>query len=826
VRLTIERLRTLVLVAGALLVVALVAFLAIGHWKSKFNLREVPKKLGIDIQQEANGVTYTQSHGGHTIFKIHASKVVQLKVGGRALLHDVHIELYGQDGRTDRITGNEFEYDQKTGVATAAGPVEITIMRPATAAPGKQADGAKNHPTPLTSMEQKASSGDIDVKTSGLTFDQKSGTATTTQHVEFSTLQGHGDSMGATFDSDNGHLVLDRAVELNVRRGPENVLIHAQHAEFNREDLLCHLQVADAHYRNGEATAVEAAILFRDDGSAVRLDAHNGFTMTSATGAHIAAPTATLDFNEKSQPRHGHLEGGVTMDSTRDGRQVHGASPTAELEFTADGDLHHAHLERGVWFESNQDATGPVHVRRDWRSPVADVAFRPAANNQVEIDTVHGTGGVVITGETQRAGGPAVPSLMSADDVTGNFGPQQELAQMVGVGHANLDETTAKGAHQATSGDRIDVHFAPRAGDSVPANNTAKSAQESQTAQIESATVDGNVVLVQQQPAPAGPPPPPALRATSGHAVYDGGTQLLHLTVNPRVEDGGLQLSADKIDVAQASGDAYAYGTVKATWLDNANANGKENGSAKPSPPAAGKPGALGGQGPSHVIANEAELQKATGEATFRGAARLWQGPNSVAAPVIVLNRTRETLDAHGSSPKDPVNMVLLSAGKQAPGPKSGKSNKTSTPSVIRVQSGDLHYSDAERKATLLAGVAGSVTAETGTATTTSKEAELTLLPPGNHAAADGGAAQVDRLTARDQVVIVSQGRRGTGEQLVYTSETGNYVLTGTSAALPKMTDPQRGVVTGESLIFNSRDDSVSIEGQGQKTVTDTRAPK
>ena len=75
-------------------------------------------------------------------------------------------------------------------------------------------------------------------------------------------------------------------------------------------------------------------------------------------------------------------------------------------------------------------------------------------------------------------------------------------------------------------------------------------------------------------------------------------------------------------------------------------------------------------------------------------------------------------------------------------------------------------------------------------------------------------------------MVIVSQGRRGTGEQLVYTSETGNYVLTGTSAALPKMTDPQRGVVTGESLIFNSRDDSVSIEGQGQKTVTDTRAPK
>jgi lipopolysaccharide export system protein LptA len=75
-------------------------------------------------------------------------------------------------------------------------------------------------------------------------------------------------------------------------------------------------------------------------------------------------------------------------------------------------------------------------------------------------------------------------------------------------------------------------------------------------------------------------------------------------------------------------------------------------------------------------------------------------------------------------------------------------------------------------------------------------------------------------------VVVNSAGRRGTGEQLVYSGETGEYVLTGTSAAPPRMTDPARGTVSGESLIFNSRDDSVSIEGQGQKTTTETTSPK
>ena len=94
-RFTIERIRTLVLAAGVLLVVVLAAFLAVGRWKNPFNRRDIPKRLGIDIQQEANGVTYTQAHGGHTIFKIHASRVIQLK-NDQATLHDVKIELYGR----------------------------------------------------------------------------------------------------------------------------------------------------------------------------------------------------------------------------------------------------------------------------------------------------------------------------------------------------------------------------------------------------------------------------------------------------------------------------------------------------------------------------------------------------------------------------------------------------------------------------------------------------------------------------------------------------------------------------------------------------------
>jgi lipopolysaccharide export system protein LptA len=145
---------------------------------------------------------------------------------------------------------------------------------------------------------------------------------------------------------------------------------------------------------------------------------------------------------------------------------------------------------------------------------------------------------------------------------------------------------------------------------------------------------------------------------------------------------------------------------------------------------------------------------------------------------------------------------------------------------VIRVRGGDLKYSDAERKAVMRSGVLGKVVAETGTATSSSDEIEVVLRPAGKTASKDGGQAQVDHMTARGHVVLISQGRRGTGEQLVYTGATGEYVLTGTAAVPPRMSDPARGTVTGEALIFHSSDDSVRVEGGGKKTVTETTAPK
>ncbi|WP_420239289.1 LPS export ABC transporter periplasmic protein LptC [Telmatobacter bradus] len=801
-RLTIERLRALILVAALLLLAALVGFLAFGKWKSHFVSHDLPQKLGLDIQQESDGVTFSHALGAHAQFKVKASKVVQLKQGN-ALLHNVKIEIYGEDGnRVDRIEGNEFEYDQKTGLAKATGPVEITLARPDTApASASKTDVSKTGSDRTGSSKASANKADgqVHIKTTLLTFNWNTGIASTTQKVDFSTAQGTGSSIGSTYDSRGGYLELDHNVQMNSIRNGEAVQVNADHAEFAHSNMLCTLYSATASYHDSKATAGQARIEFRADGTAVQLDATGGFTLTTATGSRIVAPHGTLEFDEHSQPRHGHLSNGVTMDSLAHGRLTHGSATSADLEFTPQGSLHHAHLEQNVTLHTVEDTMTagthpePLHLERNWHSPVAEIDFRNAGKGNTEPSALTGTGGVELTSHSQRGKEPASDAHMHADRVDGQFTSRSTLSALTGTGHATMEQNTASGAHQTATGERIQARF----------GSMGNKGQN----QLQAAVLEQHVLLTQLQPSKAGAPAPAPLRATAGRAEYAGDGQWLHLTVNPRVDQGGMQLTADKIDVSEESGDAFAHGNVKATWSQSA-----QPGQHAPT---------LGGQDPAHVVSAEAEVHQSQNgqDATFRGHARLWQQANAVTAPTIVLKRQQQTLEAYSSDRNEPVRVTMLNNQQH-----SNAKQQQNTPTVLRVRGGNLKYTDSNRTAFMQGGALGPVIAETSAATTQSSEVELHLAQASNHASA--GSAQVEQLIARGHVTVSSEGRHGTGEQLTYTGSSGEYVLTGANGSTPKLTDPEHGTVSGQALIFHSRDDSVSIEGRGQKTTTNTYAPR
>src|SRR5271155_5273126 len=166
-RVTVARLRLGIVALACLLLLVLAAFFGYARYRLHRFAKDLPAKLGIDIQQTANGFTYSQSSKGHTFFTIHASKLVQRKNGGQATLHDVDITLYGPEGsnRADKIYGSDFDYDPQTGIASAKGEVQIDLG----------GLGAAQSPQSGAAEDAQRQGNTIHVKTSGLTFNSKTG---------------------------------------------------------------------------------------------------------------------------------------------------------------------------------------------------------------------------------------------------------------------------------------------------------------------------------------------------------------------------------------------------------------------------------------------------------------------------------------------------------------------------------------------------------------------------------------------------------------------------------------------------------------------------
>ncbi len=170
-RLSVERLRWGPWLAGAVLLVGVVVvLLGYGRYRAVQAWKQIVKRSGATITHETDGVTWSQALGGKQIFTLHGKRVIP-HGEGRYTLEDGMLVLYGPNGQpADRISGAQFEYDEKQGVAHAAGVVDMDIEPPA-ALTGKNgnAGGGKLAAAPQA----------IHVRTSGLTYVKKLGVAAT-----------------------------------------------------------------------------------------------------------------------------------------------------------------------------------------------------------------------------------------------------------------------------------------------------------------------------------------------------------------------------------------------------------------------------------------------------------------------------------------------------------------------------------------------------------------------------------------------------------------------------------------------------------------------
>ncbi len=834
-----QTIRTIVIAAFAALAVVLAATIGLQKLKREGFHLDLPGQLGINVSQTANGFTYSQSQRGHTIFTIHADHVTELFKGDQSELHDVVITLYGPEGsnRKDMISGADFLYNKITQTVVARGQVKIDMASPAVTPAGKPAATAPPD--------------NIHIETSDLHFNQKTGDAQTSQPLAFTLPRATGTSIGGDYNSKTGVLILQSAVELHADQNGSPSVVYAQHAQLLRDSHIAYLLVARSEYQGGHDSADQAILHFRPDGTLQHLDAQNHVHMVTADGAELYSTTATADFDTHSQPLDAHAGGGVNFLSEDASSSMHGNAVEGTLIFVpgADGkaSLHHATFTNAVSFVYQQRELGGDprgSATREMTASTLNIEFSPGPGGKSIARKATAQGGATVNLHDLPYGAPPKHTSIQGQQLVALLTDGHELRQLDGTGGTTLTSYAPDGATDTSVGDTLHATFLPTAkgkGASSAKAGAAKPAaagaggMEGESASIDEAVQQGHVTMTAQPASGAkntdGTPQTP-LYADAATATYHGADQVLHLvgdaSTPPRVHNDTLAMTATTIDYARATGDAVAHGDVRSTYLQKPDSKAPRGSAA---------PAGLGGGGPVHVVSDSGKMSRTTNTAVFYGSAgtdaRMWQGANSVTAPVLELSKRGSSLNAHGAAGAkgDVVHSAFAGQGHaQKPGTapaaagQGSPSERAATPGedVTRVASETFFYSDTTRSGEFH----GNVVAQQPNGVVHSDDAQMFLTE-----APAGQPSQLDRLIATGHVVLTQPGRRGTGEKLIYTSADGNYLLTGTPAVPPHASDKEHGDTTGAALLFRSSDNSVQVlsndpEGNSRRTVTDTRTTK
>ena len=801
---------------GAILMIATVAGMYFyARWRVHKVVHDIPAKIGLDIQQTAEGFSISKSEEGRTLFTVSASKAVQFKGGGRAELHSVNIVIYGKDaGRFDRITGDDFEYDPASGNVSAKGTVLIDL---------------EANPEGMRHSDQTApaqTKDPIHLETNGLVFNKNTGNASATGKIVFQTPQASGSAVGVEYVAKTGTMTLLSSVALDVSR-PQPLRLYADRGLISKQPRQVVLTAVRLTRERQQLQSDQATFFLRQDNTVDRIlaegnvesefqgradeHARSDRAELFLTGTRNQLTTAILTGNVQfasgdpaSRVPTGSRNGGLQNQGLQNqglqkqglqkqglqkqglqnegSQQAEAAAGRVTLHFAGQQMLKTVHAEDGVRLAQKKNQSGeavmssamaPSPIKGDAQdvemtAPVMDFIVKDG--RRLERAETTGPPQIVITqpGSNQK-------TVVTAAKFTAKFTEKNRLATLHGEPDAKIVSGKIVGTmigppgqpDRVSTSQMLDVVFRPEGG----------------VASIKQA---GGVTYVDG-----------TLKAWAERGEYTAADQMLVLSESPRVVDNGMTTTAQTIRMNRTTGDAIAEGNVKSTYSD-----------LKAQP----EGGMLASSDPIHVTSRSMTAHRSPAVAVYRGDARLWQNANVVEAPTLQFDRDHRSLVAQAGTQgsTQPVSTVLVQFDK------SGKA----TP--VHITSAHLIYADAERKILL----DGGVTAKGPDTTLTAQRMTVFLRSRSESEASVGPATpgQVDRIAAEGKVMVTQPTRRATGERLVYTAAEDKFVLTG---GTPSIFDAERGKITGDSLTFYRHDDRVLVEGrETSPTVTRTQVAR
>jgi lipopolysaccharide export system protein LptA len=735
-----------------------------------------PREIASGLSASAEDWKYERNDAGKPVVKIFAKGFSQVSNTDHMKLEGVRMELFQKDGtHFDLVKSPKADFDKNQMVSE--GEVEIILSVPV----GEQ-------PTPdLTS-----------IKTSGITFESKTGKATTTSATKFRFQSGSGTSVGASYDPTTRELHLLQKVVLDLHgKKPGSKAMRVETDELIYKEngaviwLTPHARLITEH---SVIDAGPTLITLKDQeiDSIAAHDAHGVDTYPKRKLEYQAA-MLVAHYNDDHRIDKMSGDGNPKLVSESEGAETIMTADQVNLDFTdqvpADkpdktpaSTLTHA-AGNGHAVLNSRQLPDPVKRQktpesRILRSNYIEMSMRPGGK---ELDKVL----------TQAPGSleflPNEPDqhrrLLNGDKMTIVYGKQNAI-QSFSTSHVTT-ETYVSQLDRERAAKAVKPGQPPPPPPAVSKTSSAfMTADFDDKSQMKHMKQWDNFLYEEGE-----------RHARANTALLDNDKNLMDLDAKSRIWDASGSTDADHIQIDQKSGNFNALGNVSTSRMPEKD---KDESSAD----------LLNGSDPIQGRATHMTSADHNKVVHYDGDAILWQGSDRVQASTIDIDRNKHSLIADGK-----VMTQLIDK------PKKDEPPPPTMPFTV-VKAAHMVYQDETR----LAHYTGGALMNRPGLRVKGKEIRAFLAEKkddDDDEDSDGAGSRLDKAVTDGDVEIVDstpkRKRTGTGYQAEYFTTDEHIILHGSQALL---IDSISGTTTGKELIYTTAEDKLEVTKPADKQST------
>jgi lipopolysaccharide export system protein LptA len=758
-----KTLRILLLLAvTAMLAVVVSDYLGTQRAGSALGIEE-PEAIPRNLDSKASRFTWSQSSSSERKVEIHADTFEQIRDTTLLRLRGVELLIFRRDtGSYDRIVCDSARFDGDTLYSEE----EVTVLLGLT--PEDPAQGSEKT---------------TKIRSTGVTFQSKTGVASSDSYTEYEFEGGSGHSLGSFYDSVHRYFRMnsDAYVEQQSSTpGQPPLKIRAGELTYYELGQRVDLKNGASLERGSQTMEAAEAIVHLDKGVIRKITATEARGVEQQASRLVRFETPRLEalYSPRQILEHIFGEGPSVMTSETSTSVIRAEGNRIDLNYeTREGAeesvLRDTHVQDSAVLEAKPAPGSGTDGRiRRISSQALHLKMSDDAKNMEFVETrARGRLELLPPG----AGGPL--ETLDADHIQMFYGESNRMEKLQAAGNVALERKPGGNNPKAAA---LQTYSGNLLGEFDPDSGEMRSLRQWGKFRFTRGDREGR----------------------AEEARFELATNRIELTNQAQVWDPKSRTSAQRMTLDDNTGDFSAQGEVSSVYQERP----AKDTVAASAPPAETTADFFSPAEPLYATAERMVSNQRSGRLEYHGKARLWQGADRIEAESIVIERPQKKLSAD----KNVVSVIAEKDEGSVDGGSTKPEGETTMSRPTEVRADAMKYDETKRQVEYDV----SVELRRGALRVNAKELDAWLSPPGE------ANRRLEKAIARGAVEVVEASengvppRKGFGDQAHFLPAEEKVILQGEPA---RVVNARQDTTRGSELTYYLNDDRLLVLGSAEE---------